>query len=151
MRSSVLSELPYPVQLCVGLLAYHKNMRTLYGQGTGRFTEGEIDSFKWQVWKSIDALLIASKETHGSTAGGKVFWVLGGNGPSEADTTLYGFIASALVCTACVYLGCSVVCDYANTLARAPKTMKIIRSLPGVMDYAQRIHDLYFPDYTHWN
>lgn len=28
------------------------------------------------------------------------FWALGGKGPSEADTTLFGFIAAAMVCDA---------------------------------------------------
>ena len=32
--------------------------------------------------------------------GDVTFWVLGGNGPSEADAVLFGFIASTLVCAA---------------------------------------------------
>ena len=33
-------------------------------------------------------------------------------------------------------------------VVRAPETQKIVRSLPSVMDYAQRIHNRYFPDYV---
>jgi len=101
MRPHVLSALPYPIQLVVGLLAYRKVSQTLYGQGTGRFSAEEISSFRQQVWENVDALLVASRRKKTETgASDAVFWVLGGNGPSEADTVLFGFIASALVCTA---------------------------------------------------
>lgn len=49
MRPHVLSALPYPVQLVVGLLAYRKVSQTLYGQGTGRLSAEEINSFRQQV------------------------------------------------------------------------------------------------------
>ena len=105
MRPYVLFALPCPAQLVVGLLAYRKATRTLHGQGTGRFSTEEISSFRQQIWENVNALLVASKRTKTETgAGDAMFWVLGGTGPSEADTVLFGFIATALVCTAYVPL-----------------------------------------------
>jgi len=34
--------------------------------------------------------------------------------------------------------------------SRAPETQNIIRSFPTIMDYADKIHNHYFPDYEHW-
>ena len=31
-----------------------------------------------------------------------------------------------------------------------PDSQKIVRRHPGVMDYATRIHNVYFPDYEKW-
>lgn len=99
MRPTVLGALPYPVQVLVGQLAYRRMSATLYGQGTGRFTAEEITKFKTEVWESVDALLTTSSRKLESGKD-KMFFVLGGNKPTEADTTLFGFIASGLVCTA---------------------------------------------------
>ena len=100
MRSKVLAALPYPVQVLVGQLAYRKMTSTLYGQGTGRFTPEEITMFKTEIWENVNALLTASSRKRGSGASDGMFFVMGGNGPTEADTTLYGFIAAGLVCAA---------------------------------------------------
>lgn len=129
MRPHVLQALPYPVQLVVGLLAYRENMKRLYGQGTGRFSAEEIASFRQEVWESFDALLAASRR---KAKKNDTFWVLGGEGPSEADAVVFGFIAAVLVCKA------------------APESQKVVRALPAVVDYARRIHEQYFPDYECW-
>ena len=129
MRPNVLHALPYPLQLIVGLLAYRENMKRINGQGTGRFSSEEIAAFQEEGWRSVDALLAASKR---KAKKGEAFWVLGGHGPTEADATVYGFVASALVCTA------------------APETQKLVRNLSTVLEYARRIHDRYFPDYELW-
>ena len=129
MRPHVFQALPYPMQLIVGLLAYRENMKRLYGQGTGRFSPEEIATFREEGWRSIEALLATSKQ---KAKRDELFWLLGGKGPTEADASVYGFIASALVCAA------------------APETQKLVKSLPAVMDYATRIHDRYFPDYELW-
>ena len=100
MRPKVLAALPYPVQVLVGQLSYRKMSATLYGQGTGRFTAEEITKFKKEVWENVNAILTASSRKRGSGAPNGMFFVLGGNGPTEADTTLFGFIASGLVCAA---------------------------------------------------
>ena len=100
MRSKVLATLPYPMQVLVGLLSYRKMSATLYGQGTGRFTAEEITKFKKEIWENVNALLTASSRKRGSGGPDGIFFVLGGNGPTEADTTVYGYIASGLVCAA---------------------------------------------------
>ncbi len=33
---------------------------------------------------------------------------------------------------------------------RAPVTQAIVKKLPHVVEYAERIHDAYFPDYEKW-
>lgn len=129
MRPGVLAALPYPVQLVVGLLAHRGVMRTLYGQGTARFSREEISSFRRHIWENVNALLVASRGKRTETDA--TFWVLGGEGPSEADATLFGFIAAGMVCEA------------------APESNKVIKGFPAVVDYAQRIHERYFPDYTY--
>lgn len=73
---------------------------TLWGQGTARFTPEEITKFKTEIWESINALLTAPSEKRGSRGADEMFFMLGGKGPTEADTTLFGFIASGLVCAA---------------------------------------------------
>lgn len=101
MRPGVLSALPYPVQVVVGLLAYRQNMRTLYGQGTGRFSPEEVSSFRLQIWESISALLVESKsKSKLAQDNDGTFWVLGSTEPTEADATVFSFICSALVCSA---------------------------------------------------
>ncbi|KAL1971165.1 hypothetical protein VTN77DRAFT_116 [Rasamsonia byssochlamydoides] len=129
MRPQVLQALPYPVQLLVGVLAWRKVNATLWGQGTGRFSFEEIHAFKQNIWQNVDALLAEAKRKT-KTQEDTTFWVLGGNTPTEADTTLYGFIASALVCSA------------------GPESQKVVRSFPAIIDYARRIHNRYFPDYV---
>jgi hypothetical protein len=106
MRPGILWAMPYPVQIVVGLLAYRKISKTLYGQGTMRYTYEEIGAFRLQIWESVNALLVASqsKVKRDLNALNHPFWVLGGEEPTEADATFYGFITSALVCTAYVCL-----------------------------------------------
>ena len=73
---------------------------TLWGVGTGRFTAEEISKFKKEVWQNVNALLISSNHKRKSRDSDELFFVLGGDAPTEADTTLFGFIASGLVCSA---------------------------------------------------
>ena len=101
MRSHILSALSYPLQVIVGLLIYRKSSQTLHGQGTARFTLAEQSAFKQPIWEHVNALLVVSQKKHvDRNAGGEVFWILGGDGPSEADAVAFGFIAGALVCIA---------------------------------------------------
>lgn len=100
MRPKVLAALPYPVQVLVGQLAYRKMTATLYGQGTARFTPEEITKFKTDIWENVNALLMASSRKRGSEGSDGMFFVMCGNGPTDGDTALYGFIASGLVCAA---------------------------------------------------
>ena len=97
MRDHALSAIPYPIRVVVGLLAYRRMIATLHGQGTGRFTNDEIKESKSEIWATIDGMLRASKS---ASAGEGPFWVLGGEEPTEADATLFGFVISVLISTA---------------------------------------------------
>lgn len=99
MRSGALAAIPWPLQWLVGLLAYRGVASALYGQGTGRLSDEEVRLLKEEVWEGVDALLAESRQASGK-AGNEPFWVLGGAAPTEADATLFGFVAGALVCTA---------------------------------------------------
>ncbi|KAK8045620.1 glutathione S-transferase [Apiospora rasikravindrae] len=102
MRDHVLGALPYPLRVVVGLLAYRGTVATLHGQGTGRYAAEEIAAFRREIWEAVDALLTASrnKSLSQDRPKGKPFWVLGGEEPTEADATVFGFVVSALICTA---------------------------------------------------
>lgn len=97
MRDYVLGAIPYPLRIAVGLFVYRRATATLHGQGTGRFTDDELRASKSEIWESIDGLLRASR---GASAGDGPFWVLGGEEPTEADATLFGFVVSVLISTA---------------------------------------------------
>jgi hypothetical protein len=95
MRDHVLESLSYPLRVVVGLMIYRKTTQSLYGQGTLRFTPEEIASSRLEIWKALSSLL---KEAQASRKD-QIFWVLGGETPTEADAVCFGFIISALVCT----------------------------------------------------
>ena len=102
MRAQILAALPYPLQVVIGFIAYRKVSGSLYGQGTGRFAPDELSAFKREGWQSVNALLVEAKRSsrRANEDRDAVFWVWGRDEPSEADATLFGFIASVLVSTA---------------------------------------------------
>ncbi|KAF2809469.1 uncharacterized protein BDZ99DRAFT_463263 [Mytilinidion resinicola] len=131
MRDHVLSALPYPIRVLVGLLAYRKTVQTLYGQGTGRYSADEIRAFRLEIWENINVLLAASKAAS-TVDNHSPFWILGGESPSEADAVVFGFVVSVLVCTA------------------SPESRAVVRGFPMLVEYAKRIHEKFFPDYERW-
>lgn len=98
MRDGVMAAIPYPIRVIVGYLAWRKNNAGLHSQGTSRFSAEEIHSFRDKIWHSLDDLLGESRRK--TASGQKIFWAFGGKGPTEADTSLYGFIIAGLVCDA---------------------------------------------------
>jgi cyclophilin family peptidyl-prolyl cis-trans isomerase len=98
MRDRVLAAIPYPVRVVVGVLAYRGIMSTLHGQGTARFSAEEIAAFRHEIWEGIAAL--ATEARRAATNTQDPFWILGGKHPTDADTTVFGFIVSGLVCSA---------------------------------------------------
>ncbi|OJD38588.1 glutathione s-transferase [Diplodia corticola] len=120
MRDHVLCALSYPVRVVVGLLIHRGVKSHLHGQGTGRFTAEEIAAFRRQIWESFDDLLREAKGKQSGTADGeKPFWIMAGDGPTEADTVLFGFVVSVLICTA------------------SPESQEVVRSFPTVLEYAE--------------
>ncbi|KAI0203639.1 hypothetical protein F4808DRAFT_26057 [Astrocystis sublimbata] len=131
---AVMWPIPWAIRVLVGNLAYRNTVATLHGQGTGRFTPDEIAAFRREIWESFSDLLLESRTKTRSEAattktGPEPFWVLGGPQPTEADASLFGFVSSALICTA------------------GPGSRADVKSFPVLLDYAQRIQEHYFPDY----
>ncbi|AEO63114.1 uncharacterized protein THITE_2107989 [Thermothielavioides terrestris NRRL 8126] len=133
MRDTVLAQIPYPIRIFVGLLAYRNQKNVLHGQGVLRFTDEEAAAQRHEAWESVNAMLVDSRSKAQAAGRDGPFWVLGGANPTEADPVVFGFIAGALSCK------------------MAPDTEKIIRGMPAVMEYARRIHDRYFSDYQRWH
>lgn len=98
MRDHVLSALPHPLRVVIGYILYRKTTQALQGQGTGRHTAEETRALGLEIWENINELLVSSKTAAVEDA--KLFWVLGGESPTEADPALFGFIVSTLVSTA---------------------------------------------------
>lgn len=97
MRSKILGALPWPLQVIIGNIVYKKTTRSLEGQGTLKYSTDEITSFRYEIWDMLNSYLSAiSRPDDQETP----FWILGGDAPTEADATLFGFIASNLVCDA---------------------------------------------------
>ena len=103
MRDKALAALPFFMQYLIGNLAYRGTVRTLYGQGTGRFQPEEAREIKLEVWENLNVLLAeARNNTKMATTRNRdePFWVLGGADHTEADAVVYAFIVSSLVCAA---------------------------------------------------
>ncbi|KKK12783.1 hypothetical protein P175DRAFT_0433330 [Aspergillus ochraceoroseus IBT 24754] len=132
MRDHILGAIPYPVRVIVGLLIYRGSVRTLHGQGTGRYSRAEIQMFRNEVWESLNGMLAAA-QAEAKDGDDRPFWILGGDEPTEADATVFGFIVSGLICTA------------------GPATRKLMLEFPAIREYAGRIHEAFFPDYEKWS
>ena len=70
-------------------------MKTLYGQGTGRFSAEEARGFREEIWVRLEGMLGESRRRKGT--GKECFWCLGGEQPTGCDATVFGFVCSALV------------------------------------------------------
>ncbi|KAL4970461.1 glutathione S-transferase family protein [Aspergillus stella-maris] len=131
MRDTVLAATPYPIRVFVASMLYRNIVAGLYTQGTGRYTPEEVQTFRVEAWEAVSDLLVAARKKS-KNENGQPFWVLGGEGPTEADASVFGFVVSVLVCKA------------------GPKTKEVVKRFPVVLEYARRIHDAYFPDYELW-
>ncbi|KAL6721248.1 hypothetical protein ACLMJK_000350 [Lecanora helva] len=100
MREKTLCTLPYPLRVLVGLMIYRKVNKMLVMRGINRYTADEIRSFRDEIWSSVNVLLGESKGKTTQNEKSKVFWILGGDEPTEADATLFGFIMCIFVCKA---------------------------------------------------
>lgn len=126
-----MGAIPWPLRVVIGNLAYRQVVAALHGQGTGRLTPEEIASARREVLDSLAGLLAASRAKKSSRS--EVFWALGGDAPTEADASLFGSLAATLVCES------------------GPEARRLVKGYPVLMDYVERIHDRYFPDYEKWD
>lgn len=161
MRDHALSSIPWPMRVLIGQIVYRNHKAMLYGQGTLRLSDDEIRASKREIWDSINGVLVAVRSSRSSEKVGaadsktRPFWFLGGDEPTEVDTTLFGFIVSVLLSTAWVYPFSLIVyfglhsadieCVYSG-----PESQSIVRGYPVVVEYAERIYEAYFPDYQKW-
>lgn len=106
MRDHALSSIPWPVRVLIGQIVYRTHKAMLYGQGTLRLSDEEIRASKREIWDSINSVLVAVRSSKVAGSAGdtdskaRPFWFLGGDEPTEVDTTLFGFIVSVLLSTA---------------------------------------------------
>ena len=132
MRDHAMCKLPYPARFLAGNLAYRGIIQRLHEQGTGRFSDAEISLFTEEVWDAVNGLVEASMEKQQEKK--ECFWILGGNEPSEADTTVFGFVVANLVSDS------------------APWSRNLLKTkFPNTVEYARRIHREFFPDYQMWD
>jgi hypothetical protein len=97
IRDRSLAAIPWLIRIVVGFFIRRTVGQALHGQGAGRFTDDEVDVFNEEIWENVNALLLEAKKAATTE---DPFWALGGVEPTEADATLYGFIAGTLVCEA---------------------------------------------------
>jgi glutathione S-transferase len=137
-RDYIMRDVPYPVRVVIGLLAYRGNMRKLREQGAARFSGEEILGFKREIWGVLDGVLRKSREEflngrQGTRKETSCCWVLAGENPTEVDACLYGFVASVMVCESGV------------------ESRELLeKEFPGVVEWAGRIHEGWFPEYERW-
>jgi hypothetical protein len=93
-RDGVLEAIPYSVRVFVGWITYRSICKTLYGQGTGRFSAAEAKGFREEIWTNLNAML---EESRRKSQVGECFWCLGGELPTECDMSVFGFVNSALI------------------------------------------------------
>lgn len=98
MRDNALSAMPFFVKFFIGLFAYRSVKAKLLGQGVLLFTDDEAKDAKLEVWESVNAMLADSRNKAHEAERAGPFWVLGGANPTEADATVFGFVAAALDC-----------------------------------------------------
>jgi hypothetical protein len=96
MRDTVLAHVPFPIRVILALFIFRSVKSTLQGQGVLRFTDDEAAVMRLEVWESINAMLIESRNKAQAAGRDGPFWVLGGDTPTEADPTVFGFVATAL-------------------------------------------------------
>lgn len=93
-REQVLEGKPWLVRWLVGGIIYRSHVQTLHGQGTGRFSAEEARGFREEIWGRLEGLLGDSRRRRNGKGS---FWCLGGEGPTECDVSVFGFVCSALV------------------------------------------------------
>lgn len=93
-RDQVLEALPWPMRFLIGSMIYRSHVKTLHGQGTGRFSAAEARGFREEIWVRLNGMLAESRS---KSEGKECFWCLGGEEATDCDTTVFGFVCSALI------------------------------------------------------
>lgn len=71
----------------------------LYMQGTGRYAADEVARLRDEAIGALADFAEAARGRRGEDEDGvrRPFWILGGEKPSEADFTLFGYLSGMLV------------------------------------------------------
>lgn len=93
MRTCILWALPYPAQVLAGFFVWRSVKAAVDGQGTGRYSVDEVRTFRRELWNSLEVMVVEAEKRR---SGDQPFWILGGDQPTEADTSLFGQIAAHL-------------------------------------------------------
>jgi hypothetical protein len=96
-RDEVLGALPWLVRVFVGNIVHRKIKGALYGQGAGRFSDEQAKDFREGIWTRLDALLRESRAKGTGMGKEECFWCLGGEEPTDCDTSVFGAVCAVLV------------------------------------------------------
>lgn len=109
-------------------------MKTLHLQGLGRLSLEDQQAARHDIWHAIEDVLAVRRDAskRKTESKGSPFWYFGHEDAIESDAVLFVFINSSLISDS------------------SPESGKFMRGLPAVIDYAERIHDLYLPGCEHW-
>lgn len=91
----IWAPLAWPLRYLLFAYARYFSSKTLWRQGTGRFSPEEIRQFSTEILDSIDAIIKHALEKADRDTSRPV-WILGGDHPTEADATVFGFFMSTL-------------------------------------------------------
>jgi len=80
----------------MGILTFQYLKLMLYFQGTGRHKPDEVRHFAEEAIGAMACFAEAALQKSGSQSSA-LFWILGGEQPTEADFTLFGALSGYLV------------------------------------------------------
>lgn len=124
------THLHWMIRPIVASLAWQYSRVMLWGQGTGRHKPEEVKQLQEEAMEALANYATAALEKAAGSDPKEPFWILGGKTPTEADFTVFGFLAG-------------VLCG-----PNQPRMTSLIMQSKSLMSYIRRIHDTYFTDYA---
>lgn len=146
-RDKILESKPFILKFLLGIVIHRKIVQTVHLQGCRRYSAVEQRAFRHEIWETLEAMLAEQRR---EAKDDQPFWCLGGERPTESDAVVFAFINSALICQSQVPHPSSGQPIVLTVLFSGPESMRFVRTLPAIMDYANRIHKNWFPDYEKW-
>lgn len=94
-RDEVLRSKNVGLKYMIGLVAQWRFTQTLHLQGSGRFSGEEQKTFRHEIWRTLEDMLVERQATAEDEI--QPFWCLGGQRATEADAVVFGFISTGLL------------------------------------------------------
>jgi len=146
-RLGPLAGLSWGVRHVAAFFVWQYSRLMLYFQGTGRYAPDELKRLRREA---VGTLADYAGAAMAKAAGGasEPFWILGGEQPTEADFTLFGYLANM-----CYSSGPQVSSPFRlgdgelTSRCRNPFTTDLVRQHKPLVSYVERIHRKYFPDF----